>query len=803
MNKIKGTVNVDGSVAYVAQQAWIQNATLQDNILFGKSMNVDFYRKVINACALTYDFDILPAGDQTEIGEKGINLSGGQKQRVSLARAIYSEAEIYLFDDPLSAVDSHVGKHIFDRVLGPTGLLTGKTRFLVTHGISYLPFVDQIIVLSNGTITSAGSYKDFTNPENNYCDTFITFLNSQTTLQGESNESIGSKNSLVREDSIKADEVKTLGKNEKTEVSNLINKETVETGNVGIKIYMKYIRNIGIWFTAIIAIMMVLTQVSSIYSNIWLAKWVNDPKAEERSIRDEYLGVYGVLGFSQSVTLCLSTTLLAIGSLRACRNFHQRLLHKILRLPMSFFDSTPIGRIINRFSRDIDTIDDDIPIALRIWILTFFIVISIFVVIVYSTPMFFMVMIPIGITYYFILVVHVSTSRQIIRLQSVTRSPIYSHFSETITGQSTIRAYGAQARFIDESTKRVDFNQKFSYMTVIANRWIGVRLETVGSLVILFAAIFAIVGRDHISPAIVGLSISYALQITNMLNILVRTTTEMESKIVSVERIEDYATLEQEAEWVLPKDDNSWPQEGTIQFKNYCMRYRKELEPVLYDISLKVENGEKIGIVGRTGSGKSSLTMALFRINEADSGSILIDNKSIDCVGLYALRSKITIIPQDPFLFSGTLRVNIDPFSMHTDEEIWRALENAHLKEFVTGLNNGLWFRVAEGGENLSVGQRQLLCLARALLRKPKILILDEATAAIDYETDNIIQETIREEFKDCTVLTIAHRLNTIMDSDRILVLEKGRIVEFDSPAVLLANTRSYFYKMAKKSSLI
>lgn len=482
---------------------------------------------------------------------------------------------------------------------------------------------------------------------------------------------------------------------------------------------------------------------------------------------------------------------------------HNNLLHTCFRLPLMFFHTTPLGRILNRFAHDIDIIDNDLPFAIRVWLLSFFIVISIFVVIIYSTPLFLIVIIPIGVLYYIIMIIHVTTSRQIMRLESVTRSPIYSHFEESITGQSTIRAFGEEERFIIESEHKVDFNQKFVYANIIANRWIGVRLETVGSFVILFASLFAVLSRANISSALVGLSLSYALQITSMLNIVVRTTSEIESKIVSVERVQEYTNLKKEDEWEKSNDDLNWPRLGSIKFQDYSFRYRSNTHPVLNDINIEIHDREKIGIVGRTGSGKSTLTLSLFRIIEADSGEVIIDDKDISHVGLHSLRQKITIIPQDPFLFSESLRLNIDPFEIYTDEQIWRALELSHLKKFVSGLPNGLNFHVAESGDNLSVGQKQLICLARALLRNSKILVLDEATAAIDHKTDSLIQETIRSEFKECTVITIAHRLNTILDSDRILVLENGRVVEFETPSELLEREDSIFYGMVKSSGLI
>ncbi|ETN58312.1 multidrug resistance-associated protein 14 [Anopheles darlingi] len=503
--------------------------------------------------------------------------------------------------------------------------------------------------------------------------------------------------------------------------------------------------------------------------------------------------------------ICAIEVTTALGTWRAARQLHAALLQAVLRLPLAFFDITPTGRVLGRFSKDVDILDNTLPITVSELNYCFFEVVATLVVICISTPIFASVIVPIGILYYAVQRFYVATSRQLKRLESVSRSPIYSHFGETIQGVQTIRAYSVQDRFITESDERVDANQLCYCPSIIANRWLAVRLEMVGNLIILFAALFAVLGRESMNAGLVGLSVSYALQITQTLNWLVRMTSDVETNIVAVERIKEYGETKQEAAWELPNSTlpREWPEHGMVEFKDFQVRYREGLELVLRGISFVVEGGEKVGIVGRTGAGKSSLTLALFRIIESAGGSIIIDGQDISKLGLHALRSRLTIIPQDPVLFSGTLRINLDPFNVHTDDEIWKALEHAHLKSFVKGLTAGISHEVTEGGENLSVGQRQLICLARALLRKTKVLILDEATAAVDLETDDLIQRTIRTEFKDCTVLTIAHRLNTILDSDKVIVLDKGQIVEFAPPNELLQTKSSAFYSMAKDAGLV
>ncbi|XP_077285786.1 multidrug-Resistance like Protein 1 isoform X3 [Arctopsyche grandis] len=845
MDKITGRVNTYGSIAYVSQQAWIQNCTLQDNILFGKSLDKTLYNSVVDACALKQDLDMLPGGDQTEIGEKGINLSGGQKQRVSLARAVYCDNDVYFLDDPLSAVDSHVGKHIFEHVIGPSGILKKKTRLLVTHGITYLPGVDNIIVLKDGHITETGTYKELLAKKGAFADFLLQHLN-KVSDQGESElieikqqleHSLGSTeflNKLQRARSLsesasetnseqkspypevkkltpeKTPEANNVNHKEKAADNKLIEAEKAETGSVKWRVYSHYLVSIGLFLSIATIVMNLIFQSFSIGSNVWLSIWSTDKDlvvngTNDPQKRDMYLGVYGALGIGQALVSFFGDLAPLLGCWMAAKLMHDVMLNGIMKAPLNFFDTTPSGRILARFSKDIDVLDTSLPREISDCIYCVYEVIATLVVISISTPTFIGIIIPIGFVYYFIQRFYVATSRQLKRLESVSRSPIYSHFGESVTGASTIRAYGIQDRFMEESEDKVDYNQVCYYPSIIANRWLAVRLEMIGNLIILFSALFAVLGRDSINPGLVGLSVSYALQITQTLNWLVRMTSEVETNIVAVERIKEYGETAQEAPWEIsetaPKAD--WPLEGQVTIEKLVMRYRSTTEPVLHGVSCEVKSGEKIGIVGRTGAGKSTLTLALFRIVEPHSGRILIDGIDISKLGLHALRSRLTIIPQDPVLFSGSLRTNLDPFDIYSDDAVWRALEHAHLKAFVKGLAAGLNHTISEGGENLSVGQRQLVCLARALLRKTRLLILDEATAAVDLETDDLIQRTIRTEFASCTVLTIAHRLNTIMDSNRVLVLDKGNLAEFDSPEKLLENKKSIFYGMAKDAGLV
>ncbi|KFQ72303.1 Canalicular multispecific organic anion transporter 2, partial [Phaethon lepturus] len=839
MEKLEGEVAVKGSVAYVPQQAWIQNATLKDNILFGQAPNEQKYQNVLEACALKTDLEVLPGGDQTEIGEKGINLSGGQRQRVSLARAVYSNSDIYLLDDPLSAVDSHVAKHIFDKVIGPDGVLKGKTRILVTHGISFLPQVDHIVVLVDGKISEMGSYQDLLKQNKAFAEFLRNYAldedieEDEPTIQSAASQSclstaticpFSSNDSFVltRQLSVISSEggecpnkmstkrrvcekkpaeppLPRKNPNEK-----LIQAETTETGTVKLTVFWQYVKAVSPVISLVICFLYCCQNAAAIGANVWLSDWTNEPVIDGTQHNTAMrIGVYAALGLLQGLIVLICSFTLAMGGISAARTLHAALLENKFHTPQSFYDTTPTGRIINRFSKDIYVIDEVIPPTILMFLGTFFTSLSTMIVIIASTPLFAVVIVPLAILYFFVQRFYVATSRQLKRLESVSRSPIYSHFSETVSGASVIRAYRRVKSFVDISDLKVDENQKSYYPGIVSNRWLGVRVEFVGNCIVLFAALFAVIGKNSLNAGLVGLSVSYALQVTLSLNWMVRMTSELETNIVAVERIKEYSETETEAPWIIegksPPED--WPSKGELEFVNYSVRYRKGLDLVLKGLNLQVHGGEKIGIVGRTGAGKSSMTLCLFRILEAVKGEIKIDGVKISEIGLHDLRSRLTIIPQDPVLFSGTLRMNLDPFNKYSDEEIWKALELSHLKRFVSSQPSMLDYECSEGGENLSVGQRQLVCLARALLRKTRILILDEATAAIDLETDDLIQMTIRTQFEDCTVLTIAHRLNTVMDYTRVLVLDNGTIAEFDTPASLIAS-KGIFYSMAKDAGL-
>uniref|UniRef100_A0AAR2L5V0 ABC-type glutathione-S-conjugate transporter n=1 Tax=Pygocentrus nattereri TaxID=42514 RepID=A0AAR2L5V0_PYGNA len=815
----KKSGNITGSVAYVPQQAWIQNATMRENVVFGQEKKESWYQSVLEACALLPDLEILPARDATEIGEKGLNLSGGQKQRVSLARAVYRKADTYLLDDPLSAVDAHVGQHIFDRVIGPKGILKNKTRVLVTHGLSFLPQADLILVMADGEITESGSYTELLNRRSTFSDFVKTFAGNEhkesSTHRGEPvNElhHIKALNRVIADmGNASIQTMKPLSDSEQEqdleEVGKLTEADKAHTGRVKLVMYVEYFRTIGLALIIPIVFLYAFQQAASLGYNYWLRLWADDPVINGTQAHvDVKLAVFGALGFAQGIAIFGTTVAISLGGIIASRHLHLDLLNNVLHSPMSFFESTPSGNLLNRFSKEIDAIDCMIPDGFKMMLGYVFKLLEVCIIVLMATPFAGLVILPLMLFYTFIQVriFYVATSCQLRRLESVSRSPIYTHFNETVQGASVIRAFGEQPRFILQANSRVDHNQTSYFPRFVATRWLAVNLEFLGNLLVLAAAILSVMGRATLSPGIVGLAMSHSLQVTGILSWIVRAWTDVENNIVSVERVKEYADTPKEAPWTLENRSlpSAWPQTGTIEFQEYGLQYRKGLDWALKEITLSVREREKVGIVGRTGAGKSSLALGIFRILEAAKGQIYIDRVDIAEIGLQDLRSRITIIPQDPVLFSGSLRMNLDPFDGYSDEEVWRALELAHLKNFVSGLPDKLNHECSEGGENLSLGQRQLVCLARALLRKTKILVLDEATAAVDLETDNLIQSTIRTQFEDCTVLTIAHRLNTIMDYTRVIVMDRGNVTEMDSPANLIAG-RGQFYWMCREAGLV
>jgi ABC-type multidrug transport system fused ATPase/permease subunit len=727
-----------------------------------------------------------------------------------------------LLDDPLSAVDAHVSKYLFEECIN--GVMKGKTRVLVTHQLQYLSSgkFDHIIVLKDGGIFEQGSYEELMQSQGEMHRLLMALGKEEDTSGSESESEPDSQKSqpaveggvasataaastdtavVAKKRTKSAEEVK-VKMPEKKKATALMTQEERQTGSVSWEIYFYYFRSWGMVLVPLTVLFFTLTaQGLQTANNWWLSVWSSNSYNQSYQF---YLGVYGGIAAASVLMVLGSTILLAYAGQRAAINMHNVAFFNLMRAPTSFFDTTPIGRILNRFSRDQDVIDSMMVDTLR---MTFTMIISAvftFVMIMIITPWFIVPFIPVMYLYYRTQTFYRHCSREIKRLDAISRSPLYSHFGETLTGLSSIRAYAEQDRFIKQNEFRINDNNRAYYIQVQSQRWLALRLDFTGALIVFFAALVSSLTAKSLSPGLVGLSLSYALQVTGMLTWMIRQTVELENNMNSVERSKYYTdSLPQEApaeiEGAVPPK-GEWPSAGAITVRGLQMRYRPELDLVLDGVSLDIKGGEKIGVVGRTGAGKSSLMVAMFRLVEAAGGSISIDGIDISKVGLQDLRSRMAIIPQDPVLYSGSLRANLDPFNQYTDEEVWFALDRAYMRKAVEALDAKLDAPVTENGDNFSVGQRCQICLARALLRKAKVLILDEATASIDMETDALIQQTIRSDFKDCTILTIAHRLNTVVDYDRVLVLSFGKVKEFDTPANLLRDPRSDFCSMVAET---
>jgi len=937
-----GDLAVNGKLAYFPQSPFVMNDTLKSNVVFGRTrepFDESRYRRAIRTCALEHDLRLLPDGDMTEIGEKGITLSGGQKARVAMARVVYRDADLYLLDDPLSAVDAHVGKHMFQKCVVEELLLGGRKKVvdanydnggaeeeervakaverkaavvLVTNALQYLssPFVDRIVVLRDGAVTEQGTYGELSSDKNSVFSSFLsvmaetgggTYGDASTEADAESlgdddvddddeddedtddDEGVSFEKALAKTDS--ANSLSALDVMDEPEVSKILSprkeledrasfvsrrdededgdkdwpgappqrrmrssmrkaidppmeqggpskpssatplmtdefKER-ETGHVGLNVYRSWARAAGgaKVFVAILAAF-AGTEGINVLSKWWLTYWSQHGGEGGSAGQFRFLAIYAAINLSAVVAVFVRLMLVMFTGLAASREMFKRLLEVVLEAPMSFFDTTPIGRIINRFSKDIYTIDEQLVQTLRSYLATLTSVVGVIIVVSTITPYFALCLLPMIFFYMHQQNYFTTTYRELKRLDSVSRSPIYALLGETLDGVSTIRAFSAQPSLLRRIGTMLDAQQNAYYLTCAAQCWLAVRLELVGTLIITFACLCAVAehgarGGDANFAGLAGLSVSFALSVTQSLNWSVRMGSDLEANMVAVERVEQYCRIPGEAPRETDKDkriDPKWPGRGAIKFRGARMRYRPGLPLVLKGLDLDIPARSKVGIVGRTGAGKSTLMVALLRIVELAGGSITIDDVDIRTLGLKKLRKQIAVIPQDPVLFSGSVRTNLDPFHEYTDERLYEVLTRVGLygKQIrrvdsatslasshsgksggAGGANKSFCVKsisdeVFEGGSNFSVGQRQLLVIARALLCGARVVIMDEATASVDADTDARIQRVMRTEFRDATTLTVAHRINTIMDSDYILVMDDGRAAEFDTPGALM-----------------
>ncbi|TFJ81540.1 hypothetical protein NSK_006792 [Nannochloropsis salina CCMP1776] len=890
-----GVVRVEGSLAYVPQTAWVPNEAFRDCVLFGSPYNAVKYQRTLDACCLGPDVARLEASDQTEIGERGVTLSGGQKQRLALARAVYADADIYLLDDPFSALDAQVGRQVFENCLrDPKGPLAGKAVVLVTNQLQFLPYVDKIVMMGpmeggNGDvgIIDQGRYWDLIARGHDLESMLASSATAaaaaspspshdETERQGEhghhadigvaaaaaggasgvgdeqhasyhqlhasDEEGMEGEPLLAMEEQGVGEEVREEG----LERGKLMKEEERITGAVKAKVYNAYLGAVRSPLLILLAVIsFVVANGTQFIQQAIIAAWTSDPLHIKRPARVYLLGVSSMAAMVAAFNY-LRTYLSVLAGVRASDYLHHRALQKVLGAPMRYFDTTPLGSLVQRFSSDLDQVDQQLPGTLGMFITCVFQLVGTLGAILAATPQFSVALFPISWIYLSVMNYFRAVTRELKRLDSLSRSPIYSHFSETLGGLSVIRAFRKEKAFIKANEAKVDDNVRAYISLKAADRWLSVRLELLGAGVVGIGAVLSVHGTamGHLGAGLAGLALTNALGVTGLLNWAVRCLAETEAIMNSVERVQQLVeSVPAEAPAHLNalshahdlsaldalhrnissggttgagmvtrpvrdlQDDASlvasgWPWKGGLYFRRAVMRYRQDTSPILQGFTAAIRPKEKIGIVGRTGAGKSSLFVGLLRLVELEGGSIEIDGVDISKVGLATLRSAVSVIPQDPVLFSGSIRSNLDPFQTYDDATLWSALRKASLEGAFRTSPLGLDQPVSEYGENLSSGQRQLLCLARALLRKPRILLLDEATSSVDQATDQLIQETIRREFLDCTVLTIAHRLETVLDSDRILVMQNGRLVEFDRPQTLLGRRNSLFAALVRGAEL-
>ncbi|XP_036432878.1 ATP-binding cassette sub-family C member 9 isoform X4 [Colossoma macropomum] len=817
------------SVAYAAQKSWLLNATVEDNITFGSPFNKQRYKAVIDACSLQPDIDLLPFGDQTEIGERGINLSGGQRQRICVARALYQNTNIVFLDDPFSALDIHLSDHLMQEGILKFLQDDKRTVVLVTHKLQYLIHADWIIAMKDGSVLREGTLKDIQTHDVELYEHWKTLMNRQD-QELEKDTDIESQTTLERKTLRRAfysreaknqiDDEDEEEEEEEDEDDNM-STTTSRRSKIPWKVCWCYLSSGGFLLVFLMVTSKLAKHSVMVAIDYWLADWTssapNEPNSsfsldanttnytQNETMRNDehrsYVPVFIIL-CGAGIFLCLITSLsVEFLGLSAATNLHHNLLNKIIHAPLRFFDVTPLGQILNRFSADTNIIDQHIPPTLESLTRSTLLCLSAIGIITFVTPVFVAALVPLAVAFYFIQKYFRVASKDLQDLDDSTQLPLLCHFSETAEGLTTIRAFRHEARFKQRMLELTDTNNTAYLFLSAANRWLEVRTDYLGAVIVLTAAVAAICSYHGLSSGLVGLGLTYALTVTNYLNWVVRNLADLEVQMAAVKKVNSFLTTESEnyeGSIDVSQVPEDWPQHGEIKIQDLCVRYDPMLKPVLKHVNAFINPGQKVGICGRTGSGKSSLSLAFFNMVDVFEGKIIIDGIDICKLPLQTLRSRLSIILQDPVLFSGSIRFNLDPERTCSDDRLWEALEIAQLKNMVKALPGGLDAVITEGGENFSVGQRQLFCLARAFVRKSSILIMDEATASIDMATENILQKVVMTAFADRTVVTIAHRVHTILTADLVIVMKRGNILEYGKPETLMEQEDGMFASFVK-----
>ncbi|XP_020206051.1 ABC transporter C family member 10 isoform X1 [Cajanus cajan] len=790
---IKGTIEVYGKFAYVSQTAWIQTGTIRENILFGSDLDAERYQETLHRSSLVKDLKLFPYGDLTEIGERGVNLSGGQKQRIQLARALYQNADVYLLDDPFSAVDAHTATNLFNEYIMEG--LREKTVLLVTHQVDFLPAFDFVLLMSDGEILEAAPYHHLLS----WSKEFQNLVNAHKETAGSDN--LKNVTSSKRHPTSAEDITQAFMKNQFHEAhrNQLIKQEERETGDTGFKPYLQYLNQLKCYvYFSVAALCHLIFVIGQILQNSWLATNVDNPHVSMMRL----IVVYFLIGVISILFMLIRSLLLVSLGLQSSKYLFLQLMNSLFRAPMSFYDSTPLGRILSRVSSDLSIVDLDIPFSLTFVVgatintystLTVLAIVT-WPVLIISTPL---VYIAIRLQRYYF-----ASAKEVMRMNGTTKSFIANHIAESVAGVVTIRAFEEEDRFFAKNLDLIDINASPFFHSFSSNEWLIQRLEIVAAVVLASAALCMVLfPPGTFSSGFIGMALSYGLTLNFSLVLSIQSQCTLANYIISVERLNQYMHIQSEAAEVIEakRPPLNWPNEGEVEINGLKVRYKLDGPLILHGITCTFKAGHKTGIVGRTGSGKSTLIGALFRLVEPAGGKIVVHGIDISSIGLHYLRSRFGVIPQDPTLFNGSVRYNLDPLSQHSDQEIWEVLGKCQLREVVQEKEEGLNSSVVEDGSNWSMGQRQLFCLGRAILRSSKILVLDEATASIDSATDLILQKTIRTEFVDCTVITVAHRIPTVMDCTMVLAISDGKVVEYDEPNALMKREGSLFRQLVQE----